>query len=142
VPDEPPTNRGAHRQALIVCALVIAAAPLLQVLPNERVAVRGVDTLVLPRTCPSREIFETNCPACGLTRSFVYLAHGDWTASWRVHRMGWLVMLLVALQIPYRSHILWGSGKYQLRDSSANAICLALILLLFGNWLIGLIAFG
>lgn len=38
------------------------------------------------------------CPGCGLTRSWVALAHGDLTSSLSFHRLGWLVMLYTAAQ--------------------------------------------
>lgn len=42
----------------------------------------------LPSMCPCREIFGVNCPGCGLTRSFVLLAHGHIGESLRYHRLG------------------------------------------------------
>ena len=56
-----------------------------------------------PCACPARR-FGVSCPGCGLRRSFIYLAHGDWDASWQSHRLGWLLAAMVALQIPYRIH--------------------------------------
>jgi len=38
------------------------------------------------------------CPGCGLTRSWVSVAHGDFAASLGFHRLGWLVMAYVGLQ--------------------------------------------
>jgi hypothetical protein len=140
LPRSTETLRSNHRQVLIICSLVIAAAPLLQVLPNERVALRGMDNLVLPPSCPSRELFGVSCPGCGLTRSFVHLAHGDWSSSWRVHRIGWLLMLVFLLQIPYRAYLLWGPGKYRLRQAASDWIGIGLIALLLGNWLAGQLA--
>ena len=124
---------------LLICCLVLAAAPLLKVLPNERVAVRGSDSLVLPPSCPSREIFDVNCPGCGLTRSFVYIAHGDWDSSLRVNRVGWLIMLMALFQIPYRAHALWGSGRLVLGPRAGRWFGLTLVVILIGSWVVGLL---
>jgi hypothetical protein len=58
--------------------------------------------VALPPVCSSRLLFGVECPGCGLTRSFVALAAGDLSASWRYHRVGWLMALAVVGQIPYR----------------------------------------
>ena len=124
---------------LLICCLALTVSPLLKVLPNERVAVRGVDSLVLPPSCPSREIFDVNCPGCGLTRSFVHIAHGDWESSLRVNRIGWLIMLMAFIQIPYRAHALWGSGRFVLGPATGNWFGLTLVTILIGSWVVGLL---
>ena len=117
--------------------MILGAAPLLKVLPDERVALRGFQDVVLPPSCPSRTIFDVNCPGCGLTRSFVHIAHGDWQSSLRVHRIGWLIMLMAVLQIPYRAHALWGSGRFVLGSAAGNWFGFAITALLIGNWIFG-----
>ena len=52
--------------------------------------------------CLSAALFGAPCPGCGLTRSFVALASGDVAESFRFHRLGWLMFLATASQIPYR----------------------------------------
>ena len=132
-------QRPTHRGMLMLCCVVLAATPLLKVLPNQCVAVRWSDSLVLPPSCPSREIFNVNCPGCGLTRSFIHLAHGDWESSLRVNRVGWLIMLMAAVQIPYRAHAIWGSGRWVLAPRAANRFALTLVAILFGSWVVGLL---
>jgi Protein of unknown function (DUF2752) len=95
-----------HWQMLLVAFGVIFAAAMLEVLPEERVAVRGLPHYPLPHLCMSRLLYGATCPGCGLTRSFIHLAHGDWHAAWQVHRCGWLLAALVVAQIPYRALIL------------------------------------
>ena len=38
--------------------------------------------------CPARLLLEIECPFCGLTRSFVALAHGRLGAAWAHHPAG------------------------------------------------------
>ncbi|RCS40816.1 DUF2752 domain-containing protein [Bremerella cremea] len=56
----------------------------------------------LPPTCGLQKTFGLDCPGCGLTRSFIALAHGDLTASLAFNPGGILVFGLVLFQIPYR----------------------------------------
>ena len=123
---------------LVICSFILAAAPLLKVLPYERVAIRGTET-PLPPSCPSKVIFNFDCPGCGLTRSFVHIAHGDWESSLRVNRVGWFIMLAAALQIPYRIHALYGSGRFVLGRTASSCFGIAVIAVLIGSWFIGLL---
>lgn len=125
---------------LIICALALAAAPLLQVLPDDRVALRGIDQAVLPPSCPSRTIFKVSCPGCGLTRSFIFLTRADWDNSIRRNRVGWILMAIMAIQIPYRLHGLYGSGRFIVGRRISWWIGMVLIAILIGNWIYGLIS--
>jgi hypothetical protein len=83
--------------------------------------------------------FGASCPACGLTRSFVSLAHGDWIAAARYHRLGWLLMFMAAVQVPYRLAILAGRQQLLLSAPAGRWIGRFLIALLIGNWVLGII---
>src|SRR5256885_15933791 len=80
-----------HWGMLLLACFVIVAAFLLQVTPEDRVAIFGAPEAVLPHTCMTYRLLGMRCPGCGLTRSFIHLAHGDWWSSWRSHRVGWLL---------------------------------------------------
>ena len=93
--------RERHWTMLVGAIVVVAAAFMLRLRDNETVAVKwlGVD---LPPMCVSRSLFHVECPGCGLTRSFVALASGEYTRSVRFHRLGWILAAAVVVQIPYR----------------------------------------
>lgn len=55
----------------------------------------------LPTICAFRRSFEMDCLGCGLTRSIILLLHGRLSESITTHGLGWLVLLLIVLQIPY-----------------------------------------
>ena len=104
--DEPtPASRNRvrhHRQMLAAAGAVLILAFMLVEVPDGRIAVRGFTRFPLPKACMSRTILGLNCPGCGLTRSIIHLAEGDWRASWRNHRLGGLFAALLRLQVPYR----------------------------------------
>ena len=41
-----------------------------------------------PVICPFRRLTGLPCPGCGLTRSWVYLAHGRWGDAFAAHPFG------------------------------------------------------
>ena len=133
VPQSASANRSHHKMMLAFALIVISFALILQTRGNDQVALGGVP---LPPTCASRTIFGFNCPGCGLTRSFILLAHGDWLAAWQMHRLGWLLALATIAQIPYRSAALLWPDRLPLGQFFPMAFGYLLIGLLIGNWLI------
>lgn len=47
-----------------------------------------------PVVCPLRHLTGLPCPGCGLTRAWVYAAHGEWRESLLAHPFGLLSMAL------------------------------------------------
>jgi ethanolamine transporter EutH len=126
-----------HRGVLGICAVVVVLAPALQVLPDrQHVAIRGLARYPAPHVCTSRTWLGVNCPGCGLTRSLVYLAHGDWRASLRAHRLGWMIGALVVFQLPYRVLQLRRPDRPFFGPRACQFIVIAVIALLVGNWLL------
>lgn len=129
-----------HRQMLIGALIVMGLACVLQVLPGQRVAFFFLPGWPLPETCPSRSLFHVECPGCGLTRSFIHLAHGQWAASWNVHRVGWFLALAVVMQVPYRLIALRCRNRAPLGTSLPKFYGMLLVALLFVNWLVNVTA--
>lgn len=128
---------------VLVCAVgILVLSLLLEVRADGHVEIRGWAGHALPEMCAVRRGLGFDCPGCGLTRSFVHLAHGNWQASWGVHRVGWLVALLIVVQIPVRMRRLIGHGHALAvvqgwASWDWSAACLVVAFLLIGNWLIG-----
>lgn len=128
---------GRLTDALILCLALMAVvlAVIFRVMPDQRVEWSSGNPL--PPTCMTRALFDMNCPACGLTRSFVHLADGDLLRSFGANRVGWLLAALVLLQIPLRIAVL--SGRVQPRHPLVEWQSLALLAiaaLLVVNWAI------
>ena len=131
--------RSRHRLVLIGVALVLAASFALRVVDDDRVAVRGFEAYPLPHSCASRMLYLRGCPGCGLTRSFVHLAAGQWQDSFNVHRLGWLLALAFLLQIPYHAAGLLGSSPRPLGRHLPAVFGYSLLALLFANWVVLLV---
>jgi hypothetical protein len=142
-PAAPSAASKARHAWLLGAALVIVIASLvLEVRPGERIALAGFSDYPLPHTCYSRTLFGVRCPGCGLTRSFIYLAHGDWRASWQVHPVGWLLAAIVLFQVPYRIALLGGAERWALSPRFAAFLSTAVIGLMLANWVWQLLAGG
>lgn len=132
--------RRHHLFILLASVAVLLAAFLLRVRPDQRVELAVLPGWPLPETCYARSVMGWNCPGCGLTRSFVYLAAGDVEASLAVNRVGWIFALVFCLQVPYR---LWAICSAEGRPLGRRAPWLFVwvpFALLIANWLAGLVA--
>lgn len=116
-----------------VAALLLSSC--LEVRPEGGVGPRGWHGIALPGLCLSQEIWGISCPGCGLTRSFILLAQGQWHSAFEMHRLGWFMAVVVAGQIPYRLACLW-QNRQVLGRTCTRLIGYLIIAALIGNWLI------
>lgn len=91
-----------HRFMLQLATFVVVMSFLLEVRPDQRVQFWFAPSWPLPETCGTRWLFKTDCPGCGLTRSFILMSRGRWDEAFHLNRAGWLMGLAVLLQFPYR----------------------------------------
>ncbi|PQO46336.1 DUF2752 domain-containing protein [Blastopirellula marina] len=104
LPDQEPGQRSSwtfHVMMLSLALPVLGLSFLLNVQGPHDVVIPWLQ-IPLPPTCGMQRTFGLDCPGCGLTRSFICLAHGDLTASLAYNPGGILVFALVVFQIPYR----------------------------------------
>lgn len=90
--------------ALSITVLIFALA--LHVSRDGRVMV-PVLGIPLPESCAFKQVTGLGCPGCGLTRCFICLMHGDFARAWAFNPGGFLFLLVVAVQIPYRLGQIW-----------------------------------
>jgi hypothetical protein len=119
----------------LACGILVLSL-LLEVRSDDHAALVFLPNWPIPSSCPSQVIFGVDCPGCGLTRSFILMAHGDWHRAFSKHRVGWLLALAVVLQIPYRLTALWGRNRQPLGKRFPEIFGLVLIVALIGNWLL------
>ena len=75
-------------------AAVLVASAVLRPL-GDQIAWPGGGALGV--VCPFRRLVGLDCPFCGLTRSFVALAHGDAGAAFRFHPAGPVLFAALAI---------------------------------------------
>lgn len=123
-----------------LCVTVLSLSFILNLPDSETVALDSDGSYPLPPICLFRATTGLSCPSCGLTRSFIALAHLDLVSAWRQHRLGPLLYAYVLLQLPYRTLRLTWPRFYSLsekRDLRYNlGILLVFVALLIINWFI------
>ncbi len=138
----PDFARRRHYEMLVMAGGALLLALVLRVRADGRVVFWGLADYPLPPSCPTYILFGVKCPGCGLTRSVVELAHGDWASSWHFHRLGWLIGLAILLQIPYRLWALRAAGPPPLGTRFPELVAYVLIFALIANWLTDCVLLG
>ncbi len=61
-----------------------------------------------PVICPFRRLTDLPCPGCGLTRSFVALAHGELSAAFEHHPFGPLLFAGLVTALAVKAYVVIG----------------------------------
>jgi len=132
----PHADRSHHRKVLIAAVAALLAGAMLDVDAQQAIRLPCLPSFTLPVVCPVRRFLGTPCPTCGITRSVAHLLHCRPAESFAAHRLGWLVLAGVMLQLPYRTWRL--AGRRGLPDNlRLTKLALAgFLLLLVLNWLL------
>jgi hypothetical protein len=141
-------HTGAFEEILLLALALAALAGSFILQPNASgglsVPIAFTEKqMALPEVCMSHRVLGISCPGCGLTRSFVCIAHGDPLAAFRWNPMGPVLFIIVLFQIPYRAirYVgLWRSRPFWVRlnnglGASVWPVCGGLIAL----WLVRLV---
>lgn len=98
-------HAGEHLLLLCMASVILVAAFCCRIEPEGfvsfRLPVLGLD-MPLVDGCLSRRVLGISCPGCGLTRSFVAVAHGQLNRAVEYNAVGPALFILCVLQIPYR----------------------------------------
>ena len=93
----------------------------------------GVDW-VFPEICIAKRYFQTPCPACGLTRSFISILHGRWSDAFGFHSVGPLVFVAIVLQIPYGLQLRFAKNPWLPDRNFVRFLWGALLAILLLRW--------
>ena len=124
-----------HALMVALCAGALLLAFVLEpARPGaEVVSIQGIP---IPPICSMKRM-GIDCPGCGLTRSWVSAAHGQFSDSLGYHRLGWLVMVYALFQ--FLRHALWlglpsGRPRIDRMGKKLDNAALVLAALLLANW--------
>jgi hypothetical protein len=95
-------------------------------------------TYKLPELCQFKRTFGIDCPGCGFTRSFVYIARFRISDAWSVQPIGTILAIVLAASIPYRVYqIARVHHGYKLHSTmKLEVYTIAVIAVLaYGRWL-------
>lgn len=90
----------AHLAILVLAIAVVSAAGLLQIDQPRRVSVFN---LPIPELCTFHRLTGWDCPGCGMTRSFISMAHGRIMEAIGYHLLGVAFFLFCVVQIPLQT---------------------------------------
>ncbi len=79
--------------------ICVTLAALMHVGENRRVYLPGASA-PLPELCMLYSRLGFDCPGCGLTRTFIHMAHGQLSSAWQTNPVGMLVFVFACVQIP------------------------------------------
>ncbi len=95
----------------------------------------------MPETCMLHARFGIDCPGCGLTRSFIHLAHGRIVEGLSLNPAGIAIFLFVAAQVPAAMlrFALGRSSRFAILWTQGNEVALVVLptLTLF-QWIVRL----
>jgi len=120
-----------------VCGLFAIAALLTPTTQTSRLTIAGT-SFQLPELCQFKYIFGRDCPGCGMTRSFVYVARFRWADAWAVQPIGTLLAVFLAATAVHRCYQLarWRLGKQvRLTTMHEASATIGLALLAYARWL-------
>ncbi len=129
-----------HRNVLFACSIVVLLALSLKTRTDQRIELAWLPGIPMPETCASRNMFDVECPGCGLTRSFIAMTAGDFSDAFQLNRTGWMLACAMLIQFPYRLFLLHHLKTHGLPEPVPEWLKLAfswtLIATLIGNWLL------
>ena len=111
--------RNRHLPWLLLGIAVPFVAALLVVTDGEHVGFFFFSDYTFPTLCTTRSLIGVDCPGCGLIRRIIHLVHGRIAQSLAMHHLGWLLFLLIVLQIPLR---IWSLVRGELNLPNEQAI--------------------
>ena len=88
MPGRLPRPGTLHHWTFLVIACVVVVASLSFTVRGREQVIVPVLNRALPGTCTFRRITGFPCPGCGLTRSFISIAHGQFVDAWRFNPAG------------------------------------------------------
>lgn len=88
-----------HGILMVCCAMVVFLAAFLDVVDGNAVRVPYLNW-TLPELCNTRRWLGVECLGCGLTRSFIHMAHGNLTEAWNLHAVGAVLFVVIVACVP------------------------------------------
>lgn len=120
-----------------ICGLFVIASLLTPIDQTSHLAVAGT-SLQLPDLCQFKYFLGSDCPGCGMTRSFVYAAHFRWADAWAVQPVGTMLAFFLAATAVHRTYQVarWRLGKQvRLTTTYEASAAIGLAILAYARWL-------
>ena len=127
-----------HLYMILLLLTIIVVSFFLAIDCNEVIHFSLSNHYSILGICLFKEIFNVDCPTCGLTRSFIAIGHLQFNKAWHYNRVGMFIYLYLLLQILYHLSFFIKKGKY-FKSYNHNvmfkAINYFILVLLISNWI-------
>jgi len=125
--------------ALVSIGVIVMAATMRSEGPSD-VFLPGMK-VALPELCLTKSILKIPCPGCGMTRSFIAIAHGQWRRAWDFNPVSFLMFAFIAGQVPWR---LWQIRRIRNHQEELNPVIffipmMVMVVLLFAQWIVKIV---
>ena len=147
VVDAPQVNKPVQSESflyldlfiLLFCSAIMIASFLMRSEGQSQVFLPGTQS-AMPEICSFKRILRIQCPGCGLTRAFISISRGDLARAWSFNPASFLVYLLIAFQIPWRSFLLirWWQKKPRVELPYGMTFVVTMAVALVTQWLVRL----
>lgn len=136
-----PSQSRSYQWSILALALaLVVMAFLLQRSPSGDGAAGQLRLagIRLPELCFSQRLFGLRCPGCGLTRSVVSSARGDWQLAIHFHPAGPLIFGWAFVQVPYRLMNLWRirAGKLAWGIPGTALMAFVIVAVCLAQWVV------
>ena len=91
----------SHLTFLSIAVVILILSLTMEVSGSQLVYLPGA-SLPLPESCSSKWLLGIACPACGMTRAFISISHGQLENAWQFNPASYVVYFLVLIQIPWQ----------------------------------------
>lgn len=122
-----------HGILVIFISCIVFLSFIMTVKQNEANIMIGNTTIFVPK-CTFLETFGIRCPACGLSRGYIYIAHGMFKEAWAMNRMSIVLYMYSVIQLIYSIFFLITKGKYEKDILYIVPVSIALLLII--NWIL------
>lgn len=133
------TSRWKYHFWFLAVSTVILTVALLLDVSDEGTATSLPWIGELPPLCTWKRLMGSDCPGCGLTRSFAALVRGEWSTAWRFNAAGWMFFAVCVYQIPFRIAQLWrihqGRADYRHSLAIVNVMVWSLLAVMITQWI-------
>lgn len=132
------SERQLHHGLILLSGIVVLTLAASLRVRGDREVVVPVWNKPLPSFCLARRLLGLDCPGCGLTRSFICLAHGEIVTACRHNPAAVWLFPLVVLQIPLRTLQIWRirHGLREWNSTSWSWFVWPFLAILIGQWFI------
>lgn len=136
--DQPSLSKKTHLTYVILFAMLILL-PFLFSFQKGEVNKVTFFKFKIPSPCITKNVFKRDCPGCGLTRSFVKIAQGEFREAFRFNRISILLYIFFISAMAFHAYCLYKLPNPipEKLGRTKRIFSNLMIFFILANWLLG-----